>query len=291
MAKKSVLYYGMCHKLYYMEYLSKCSEFSKEYIFIDIPNVNAIHHDSYEILKRKDIWNYCDVLICSEFEDILATKWGIMPTSQIKKLVGGQCKVITVTPAIFKGYFPQTIDAHSNIINSKMYDYFTWGDRFINKMCKSESSIEEIISQLSSVSYLPKAKIIEYIKSSIENLRLTEKQCDVKIADYIEDNYDKSIIYFSPTHANDDVMQELSRRLLSAIGVNFDSEEVISVDMLYDTHEVPIYPCVLESIGINSDWNQRKVNCGDYFSNKQKLNFVEYIQLYYKKWFENRNME
>ena len=214
-----------------------------------------------------------------------------MPTKEIKKLISDKCKVITITPAAFKGYFPQTIDAQSNSINSKICEYFTWGDKFLNKFCRDGKDIKEIIKKLQSTEFLPKDKILKYINDSLENLRFTEESCDVKIADYVEANYNKRVLYFSPTHGNDEIMQVLSRRLLLSLGINERITENKSVSIVYDNHEVPVYPAVLNAIGIYSENSQRKVNCGNYFNDKTKLSFIEYIKLYYEKWQEYKDIK
>ena len=107
----------------------------------------------------------------------------------------------------------------------------------------------------------------------------------------METNYNKRVLYFSPTHGNDEIMQVLSRRLLLSLGINERITENKSVSIVYDNHEVPVYPAVLNAIGIYSENSQRKVNCGNYFNDKTKLSFIEYIKLYYEKWQEYKDIK
>lgn len=276
--RKIVMCYGECHMHYYKEYLSRNESFSSEYIIVNIPDVQEMKRgEKYSKLSYDNLWCYADVLLCNDIQDAIANEWGVNSISKLQELLSGKCKVIIITSATFKGYFPQAI----RVKDANITYYCGWGNKFFNKMFKNGYSLDKIIRKLEDEDMLSEKMVLDFIKSSIKNLEYSEENCNVKIADYISLNYSRKVLYYSPTHAIDDVMRKIAERILMVFGIQVGDYHPI-INFRYDRNETPIYPSVAKAIGLPLDvYFKRKLTPGHYYNDREKITNDEYHKMYY----------
>lgn len=272
--KKIAATYGLCHMVRYKKVLEDSRQFSNEYIFLDLPTLNNIQSTSHRLLKKEELWKLCDVVLYSKNRFIEA--YDVPNPKEILNFLKSDCNVISITSAAFKGYFPQHKTLDSDIVEIK--DFITWGDKNIDKMMKEGKTENDISNTILSVDFYKKDRVEAFFENALMILQEDEKNCDIRIADYIRKNYKTVLLYYSSTHPTANVLVEIARRIcqkLEIADVDFDKyyeDEFFRMDI----HEELIYPSVYSVLNIDN--NSRKINPGNYY--KGKLSANEYIKEY-----------
>lgn len=276
---KIVAMYGMCHMARYKRILSQSEQLAEQYILLDMPMINEIGDKKYRFLKEKQIWEVCDVVVCTPTPFL--KNYDVFNLKTIQDFLKPDCKVITVTTAAFKGYFPQHTEIRD--CDLKLKDYFEWGDKNINRMIKQGKSDEEIISILLQEDYYDEEKVEAFFTHSLVLMKMEEQDCTIKIGDFIEKNFRNELLYYSWTHPVIKVLAEVARRILAEFSVmDMDVEKCMLEDSFFklDSGEELLYPSVAIRIGVQDNLRERKINPGCDYKGVKKLTAMEYIKAY-----------
>lgn len=254
--RKICALYGMCHMSIYRNFLLKSKKFLNEYVILDIPAVNDKSSKHHNVLKSDFIWNSCDLVITSLFSPI--NLWDVPCTKEVLEKLNRSCKKIVVTNAAFKGYFLQ-----HTIGIKETAQYFGWGDKNINRMIKKGETLKEIENKILETEFYDYEFINKYFDRSLKILEEGEEECDIKIGDYIKDNGKIRVLYYSWTHPKEEVMLELGKRIFAALELDGSVLDNFANEIILNTNEELIYPCVLKALGIED---------ADKFTIKRKMN-------------------
>lgn len=266
--KKIVACYGECHMTCYQELLNSCHEFVNSYIFISMPTVNDYSNSYYELINRLDIWGECDLILLNRNEKLDYLKG--YNSKEILRAKKKNCIVLEITPAFFKGYFPQIRENKGNIVD---WHYFTWEDKNINQFIHNNKEIE-CSTKIQKPDFYDEQWITQYIAKCFNILIKTEENCDIVIADYIQEHYKERILFYSPTHPVNEVLEEIASRILNKLNIN---EKVkLRKKKALALHETPIYPSVNKILGIQT-YNRRFCPGDD---ENIKMDLGEYIEAY-----------
>lgn len=277
--------YGLCHMRIYKKILLDNEEFTNKYMLLDLPPINGFDDKNYTSLKEEIVWRSCDILLCGILSKSLTIQGDFPSVSELQRLVKNKCRIINISGAAFKGFFPQhaenrTLKEDANGISIKKY--FAWGDKNINKLYLSGKNVEEIKEIILSNDFYDRDKCIRFFQNELALLQKIEINCDVKIADYIEKIAQKQITHYSFTHPVPEVMLELAKRLLLVFGIDANLEKYKSENFLkMDANEEIIYPSVLKALGLYNKQNiERQVKPGHILFSGKKLSSEEYIKKY-----------
>ena len=184
----------------------------------------------------------------------------------------------------FQGYFPQHKKNEHNVLTD-MYTYgaFNWGDEILDKLVTEGRSADEIYKIAYSDETVDKKELDELIASQFSDMRAREKVCDIKMADYIEENYNKRVLFYSCNHPANELLKLSAMKILRFIGLYTEDEQIKfryensldSKPMLKSVTET-IYPAVLHSLGMNDieDTLSYSVLFGEF------CNFDDYVKNY-----------
>ena len=265
--RKIVALYGECHMDVVGGILSRHKAFRKKYILLWKNNISILSTRYKRLLFSEKLWKNVDLLV---YNAMLPPRSGSPNISEVLKMMGNK-EGISVTNAAFKGYFPQ----HTADTANK--DKFAWGDRNINDFVSKGMDRENIYLELSSRDFYSQEAVLSFWNKAIVTLKAYEKNCDIMISDYLEDNGRKSVLYYSVTHPSFDVMLELTNRILERINV----ERVSGVrkgDVLeLENHAEPVYPSVYAGLGMKDKSAQRLVSPGN---QGDLYDFREYVYEY-----------
>lgn len=273
--KKICALYGMCHMSIYRNFLLNSEQFLSKYIILDIPTVNDRFTKYHDVLKSDFIWKCCDLVITSQISSVNLSD--VFSTQEILKKTNKDCKKIVVTNAAFKGYFLQ----HTTGIRETA-QYFGWGDKNINRMIIKGKNYKDIEDMILEQEYYEYEYINKYFDKSLKILEEEEKECDIKICDYIKENGRSKVLFYSWTHPTDEIMVEIGKRIFEKLGLDTCIFEEHIGDIRLNTNEELIYPCVLKTLGIvNADnyVKERKMNPGHLWKDNL-LTYKEYIKEY-----------
>ncbi len=269
--KKLCALYGYCHMTYYTQCLISSNEFVDKYCILNLPHANSFLDDT-EYLNDKWIYSVLDILLLAPVYP--ETQYHTPDWKKVKSYVKDECKVIVVTVAGFKGYFPQ-----STVGVLQTYENICWGDKNLNRMIKEKCSVEEMIRALNSEDFYNSDEADHNFETACEKLDVIEQKCDVKIGDYIRKYGRSERLMYSSTHPTDKVMKEIASRIFKIIGIDssiledIPQEKLISLKM----HGEFIYPSVYRGLGMQFNEGE-KVCVGDI--DKAGITFTEFIRLY-----------
>lgn len=283
--RKICLPFGFCHLLVYKRLLMESNEFSKKYIFIDFLPLNSKDNILYEMLQEETIYSTCDIFLLGIIPNNLSFKLDMSITESIKKWIRSDCRIISITSATFKGYFPQHMEHRNSGCDENgipIVQYFAWGDKNINKMFKMGLSSDEIIRKILDTDYYEAERCRKYFEHEFRILEKTEENCDVRIADYLRIICDKTIAYYSWTHPIPIVLIEITRRIALLLGIEDDFMRFKDKDfLLLDLNEEIVYPSVLKALGLqDEEYLYRKVRPGCMLFAGKRLSIEEYILKY-----------
>lgn len=261
--KKLCILYGNCHMRILEEYLCNNIYFIRNYIVrrffcTYIPNACCLPDES-------ELRN-CDLLITQDIRDNSSNPF---PGAQkIIKQVPDACRCITI-PNLF-GYnlfFPQgkaEVDLRGHIgrgcipcegktkeelssieVRSRAYCI---GDVNVVKLYQEGKGVEQIVKELEEAPIYPAEEIQKNFKEELQRIKERESYCDIRIANFIERNFQREKLFWDKNHPSKTVICEKGRRILQLLRVPVD--ETIPVRNELDCVELYIYGCVKRALGL-----------------------------------------
>lgn len=252
--RKIVVVNANCYGRVYKEYLLSNQQFNEHYRIIDIP---AIHeYAKYdtgdiprELLEACDVYIHQDVRTENQFSFFLSDEY-ILP--QLKK----ECISITVPNLVGFGrfLFPTMQGAFKKIDIAGS----TWApfleDTFIDSLYQEHHDINELIEHIISDSSLTDNEIIKIFEECMIKLKKREEKWDIKISDFILENYKDEKLFSDVNHPTPYLMKEICERLGRYIGLEGKTEN-IKEDL--GGVEGFVWPFVKNALGLR--WSQEHV--------------------------------
>lgn len=283
--KKFALFYGQCILRDIYQRLIQVPAFSKEYKSVF---TQTIKHQAVVINRllyyAKDI---CDLYIYTprilDRDSIYALSPEEMPAD---------CKIVSVSNLTASIYWPQ--------INTKLDEYNRWylhsynsersrdfyhtlyrkEDCNINRMVLEGKSTKEIVDTLSAEDYYSEKQVKRGFQYAMKLIQIAEKDVDIKVADFILENFRKQMLYQNFIHPNKCIIYEYIRRLLHTIDIS--TAEIDELEREAPMHEhqsgdVPIYPSVIKALELEfaDDTTKYEVMIG---SGMVYMTFREYME-------------
>lgn len=127
-------------------------------------------------------------------------------------------------------------------------------DLNINRMILEGMSDKEIIERVSSIDFYSDSRIRRHEKLALQMVDASENGYDVKIGDYIRDNYRSCKLYQNSFHPNKSIIWEYIRRLLLKLNITIEEVDMLekeSPEHIHQGGDVPIYPCVAKGLGLD----------------------------------------
>lgn len=254
--KKFALFYGQCILRDIYQRLMQVPAFSKEYksVFTQTIKHQAVVTNRL-LYYAKDI---CDLYVYTPKILDIDSIYSLSPEE-----MPADCKIVSVSNLTSSLYWPQ--------INTKIDEYNDWylysynsertmdffhtlyrkEDCNINRMVLEGKSTKEIVDTLSSEDYYSDKQVKRSFQYAMKLIQIAEKDVDIKIADFILENFRKQMLYQNFIHPNKCVIYEYIRRLLHAIDIS--TAEVDELEQEAPVHEhqsgdVPIYPSVIKAL-------------------------------------------
>ncbi|MBQ9136365.1 MAG: hypothetical protein IJX66_09775 [Lachnospiraceae bacterium] len=102
-------------------------------------------------------------------------------------------RIIRITSAAFKGYFPQHIE--SKYFASEIRHEYGWGDKNIEKMIIGGKLDDESIAAVEYPDFYTEEYIERFFNHSLKIMEEEEENCDIGNADYVRKNFKNSILF------------------------------------------------------------------------------------------------
>ena len=288
--KKIAVIYGNCHMSVLSKYLSKNNYFIQEYTIKTFLVFQKEKTPPVSLLKK------CNLIILQDIRK--ENKNGLLSVNEIDEIISPKCKKIIV-PNLFglNLFFPQAQSPYidksmqnirfiDSIQNGPINWMIGWHDDFIEKGLTAGKDASNIAIEILENNVFKNNEIRDNFNKRIDKLKEREKKCNIKISDFILDNYREKLLFYDPWHPTNYIIEEKCRRILDLLGIkedNFESESHL------DCREIFIYGCVRKELGLVFEQTViRKNTCSGTLYNRG-ITLNEYIKQY-KIWI-SRNLE
>ena len=186
--KKIACVFGNCQTRPLRELMSRHKPFADDYYVIKMPFVQDVNQkiraDGFNevLLKKLDIFVTMNISVGNKYSEKVSTEY---MTSKLAK----RCRVVKIPNCYFTAYFPQAYSR--NIQEAPMFLKPAVTDRLAEKDCYAE---EALLTGCELPH--PSAQEVNFcLEKTIAELIEREKLCDVKMSDYILENYKKRRLF------------------------------------------------------------------------------------------------
>lgn len=258
--RKIALINGNCQTSRIKMYLKQNIDFNKEYVFLDVPALHTLSKDDIELMmKNRYIFKEIKLFITQNislnnaFDSRLSNEWLI-------EFMSEDVKYIRITNLFFDIYFPQSGKEQDPVREEFIRNMFPYNDAIIDELSNKPGftgggyTVEEIIQIVKLDNLFTDNFLSWIIEYRIEQLNKRESECDIRMMDYIEDNYLKEQLFYSRNHPINKVLKEESIRILQHINSEWDItiEHEETIPSLSINQEF-IYPSVAQKLKLDFD--------------------------------------
>lgn len=274
--KKLVLLHGNCHMAIVSSFLLSSELFSGRFSIYPNPPIceNKEGKIDKAVLENCDVWIHEDIRSDNEFGYYLSDEY-------MRPLFRTDVIEITI-PHLFglgKAFFPQSEWNHRNkkIKNGEDANgMFPHADKVIDQCVKQGMRKADIINYCMSDVAIDRDEIENNFKLYIDKMRTREQKWDIKIVDYILENYRARKLFYDMGHPVNEILEVISSVILEKLGI---TDKSITAYESLDVHEEPVYPVVRKVLKMDwSDGLLRKSIAGKKAGGE--MNFEEYIKEY-----------
>ena len=268
--KKKICYlHGNCHMEPMKEMMINMPEFMNQYGFYPLTLVQNINGEIDEtVLKHIDVLITQDIREDNSFGIKLSAKY---LQSKIKK--GGRIIVVPNLFGLGRAFYPQfEWNDKNGPIADDVNGLFPHGDRYIRQLADDGRSADEIVGMLSSNDFLPAEMIVQNFKYYFNEIRDREKGWDIKIYEYVLNNYKNKQLFWDQGHPTNFVIKEIVTQILAMLDITGTLDDTWEMN----GHEEFVYPCVKEQLGL--DWGQDVIRESGQKKGVSRMDFKEYVQ-------------
>lgn len=212
----------------------------------------------------------------------------MLATKNLTGKLRSDAKIIWVPNTFFDGYFPQYIKNNHDLETDKQgYIRFPGGDKYIDEIMELSGmnpDVEKILDTISNENFIPADEIQTRSEKSLNELKNREWICDIKMSDYVEENYRDQQLFYSPNHPIPTVVFELARRVLKYLDIRsdnyFDFKAMFNEEHLFWSligQDIPIYPAVKKFFKFEKCLDQYYANV---YMWKFRANFRDFMRQY-----------
>ena len=276
--KKLAVVNGNCYRQIICHFLNSSKQFKKKYYIYDTRPVFEIGEEGL----RDDLLQQCDLFIHQDIRENNLYGYRVSD-NYAKSLLKEECIDITIPNLVGMGmaFFIQNCDNcyEGNIHdrNKLPFGMFPYGDKVIDRMLEEGKDLGKIISSIKSGKVFDKKFIQENFDQVILKFIEREKNWDVKIMDYILDNYKEVKMFYDIKHPTNIVIYQIVKRLLEHMGMQGDD---ISCPINLGGYETPIYPEVKEVLGLNYGGTDEILRTDTFCKLTDYMDIDEYVRQY-----------
>lgn len=219
--KKLVIFNTNCYKQAIIKYLLKSKKFKDNYTIYPTPLIHLNKEGSINstLLKKADVYIHQDIRSNNSFGYKLSDEY-ILPK------LGKACVSITIPNLVGMAGWMFPMQEDSNKKFNKRENGMTYGAEQFYKDNILEEAYSQKLNTLDDYTafwtdYQFDSDFLEELfRTNMKKLCDREKNWDIKIADFIKENYKKIPIYIDQNHPSKYVMTEICRQLVKLLGID-----------------------------------------------------------------------
>lgn len=279
--KKKYTLIGNCQCIHLNTFLRTNPNFTSEYSHIEIKPIHLISMDEIDYIYDyvlKDL----DLIIIQPIQDSYKNCYKYS-TQSILNNINKDCKVIMFPSIHFNGYFPNVVNYYIKEINLAVHDKNLIKNFKVTK--DKDLFLKKCSDIINSNNFYNERDVIDNIKGSLFILKIKEEDAKlkykpsyfIKVSDYIENHFNKALLFYSLNHCSKHVYRFLSDTVLSTLkitkmpyDVNLDPQKLVENMILYNSVKKHINPNLKNDI-----LAQRGIVTN---------NLIEYLDFHYEKY-------
>lgn len=281
--KKLVLLHGNCHMTVIKDYLESSRTFVSRYAIYPNPLIqnNKNGRIDKNVLTNCAVWIHEDIQkdnVCGYYlsDEYIREQWQDPINNNIEK----DRKEIII-PHLFgmgKAFFPQSDwnERNEKIHNAQdINGMFPHADLVIDRCVDKGIAVDDIIAFCKSEAALDEKEIVQNFENYMNKIKDREKSWDVKIYDFIQQNYQKTKLFYDEGHPTNIILEKVSKDILLKLNIM----DKVSTNIKLDTHENPVYPAVRNCLHMK--WDEHEIRKGRLAKKmSDQMDFEEYIREY-----------
>ena len=278
--KKVVAIYGNCHTTAIRHFLDQIDSFRDEYAIYPLMAIQDVKDPAY---FENGIIQSCDLFIHQVIRD--NNRYGVEWASRelLKKTKNG-CQVIGI-PNVYHlpiCFFQQYSEKKDFCRKNNSTVFFR--DKILDKAYLEKWSIQRTVEYYTNEDFKDYGTIENEFNLFIEKVSNREKDWDIKISDYIIDNYKICKLFYDPNHPTPAIIHEIAERLLELLGIRLE-KKTNYIDFPLDSFEMPICGCVKRALGM--DFSENELRKTGIKRTQGIMKLEDYIQEYWAYEWQN----
>lgn len=269
--KRLMVAYGNCQVHDICDALAEIAEEDYQYEYINMTDLVSWKEKRLDILSE-----ICDFFVYTKAPMDTRYRNG---SSYIEKR-NSKCIRQAIPCYEFRGYFPQT---HMNVllrskfdILREMYSPFQREDVEVTGLLNSKDD-REIIAAIKEEGYFRESQVKKNLIISLKQLEIIDKLSDIKIYEFVRDNYQFVRLFKDPCHFSDELVYFMARQLGKQLSVKVRT--ATEQKEIHPFTEIPIYPSVKKILnlkfgGAESEYELRMVD------GRIRVSFDEFYEKY-----------
>jgi len=239
---KQCLLYGNCQTAALRTYLEKNLDFTSLYGFIDLKPVHLLSEADVPYLN--EAISKTDLLIHQPVSDSYKGVYQLS-TCYLKSQLKPGSKVISFPVAYFTGYNPELFYFKDNLGNV-VSEPFPYHDANILRHYMEGKSIQDTIRISSDEDYYEEGYVSSNLEKTLKNLLIREEKLDIKLSEFIQDNFRKVRLFHVFNHPSSFTLSFLYFSILKILGLSD------TLSQLKDKFGSPTYPLQMDVLARNS---------------------------------------
>lgn len=259
--KKMVIVYGNCHTSIISQMLEVSPEFNKDYYIYPTERIQNIT-DPKDLYQ--ECYSQCDVFIHQSIR--LNNRYGEDYASEriIARLKQG-CRVIAI-PNVYHlplCFFPQYHDGPELKNKDVMHcTTFFFRDAIIDKHLKRVRGLlglyKRVKADYQDPNYFDNNGIVESFNQFIDKVRKREDAWDIKMSQFILDNYQQHQLFYDPNHPTNYFLSYVADELLKMlVGRENGSSGELKIKETLENIEYPMCQSAITALGLQ--WKEKQI--------------------------------
>lgn len=272
--KKIVILYGNCHTGAVKKYLQSCEDFNAEYVIYPLKEIQDVKEVAY---FEKPVIRICDVLIHQSIWENNRYGKEYASSSIIARVKRG-CRIIAM-PNLYHMptfLFPQYYEAKE--LRYKNQTYF-FRDLIIDEGIKKGKSLKQIAGEYYYYEF-DKQMIRDKYKLFLEKIEKREKDWDISVADYIDDNIRKVPLFYEPNHPTSFLIEYYASNIIHILFGRY--KQMTNKDnWQMDMYQMPFLPEVSTALNTCYSTKGNVIRETGIKLKRGKMGIQEYVNQYY----------
>ena len=284
--KRIIVAVGQCEIAEMCRALNMLSCFKRRYAVLYFDEQRVCRHgNKYNLEETKE----CMRLI--KYADYFIKPSALTPKIMenflfLQKNLGGQCQLITVSLFNMDSYWAQDIakDRSTNKYyvakDGRKLGAYIERDQVIEEFIDKDYSVNKIMDLICREDFFDYHTVINNHKNCIKRAQIADRVADIKMFDFIAQNFNRIKLYCDRGHFNENLLREYVKRILLFLGERESEKELSEKDISGITqhvNELPIYPSTAKILGL--EWvNKSTLYRQCRYDGIKLVTFTEYME-------------